>query len=117
MRDYFRTPPRKGEQINSNLERIQSHPNEFMFFDASFGAAFLNPVSKHIAKRIPDQLSDWTTYHQSTGIFASAHVDVIVAMTIGGMSRLARESIQRGFTITSDMERDFFNLCWRAIAK
>ena len=103
--------------IKGTVERIQSHPNEFMFFEASFGGSYLNPVSKHIAKRIRGQLADWISYHQSKGLFALAHVDVIFAMTIGGMSRLARESIQRGFTITSDMERDFFELCWRAIAK
>lgn len=103
--------------IKGNVERVQSYPNEFMFFEASFGATYLNTVSKHIAKRIRGQLADWITYHQSKDVFNAAHVDVIFAMTIGGMARLARESIQRKFTITGDMEKDFFNLCWRAIAK
>ena len=103
--------------IKGNVERVQSYPNEFMFFEASFGATYLNTVSKHIAKRIRGQLADWITYHQSKDVFNAAHVDVIFAMTIGGMARLARESIQRKFAITGDMEKDFFNLCWRAIAK
>lgn len=103
--------------IKGNVARVQSYPNEFMFFEASFGGTYLNSVSKHIAKRIRGQLADWISYHRTKDVFIAAHVDVIFAMTIGGMARLARESIQRKFTITSDMERDFFEMCWRAIAK
>jgi AcrR family transcriptional regulator len=103
--------------IKGNVERVKAHPNEFMFFEASFGATYLNSVSTHIAKRIRGQLIDWISYHQSKDLFKAANVDVIFAVTIGGMARLARESIQRKFEITGDIERDFFEMCWRAIAK
>lgn len=97
--------------------RIQSKPHEYLFFESSFGASFLNSESRSLADKVYNQWIDWITHFQDKGVFANADIDVLFAVTVGALSRFARDSIHRGVPLSDKLLTDFELLSWRAVSK
>lgn len=97
------------------LERIQSNPQQYLFFESSFGAAFLNADSRALADKVYSQWITWITHFQSKGVFANAEIDALFAVTVGALARFARDSLQRGVPLNEKLLADFETLSWRAV--
>ncbi len=110
-KDSFRNLMRRA------AERIQSRPHEYLFFESSFGATFLNDASRRISEKVYIQWINWITYFQQKGIFADADIDVLFAVTVGALARFARDSLHRGVPLTDKLMSDFEDLSWRAVSK
>ena len=103
--------------IKASIIQIRNHPHEYIFFESSFGAHYLDQVSKHMGERIRNEFTSWISFQTQQGNLAPADVSVLFALSIGGLSRLARESILRNVVISDEIEQDFLKHCWQAIAK